>query len=83
MITPAFHPGAQPLIRRDKEPLNLSTLKFTALMYLVEAGRKEDYEQMNEIIRYAREFGATTEEINAILGIDGLKQGGTDEYNSQ
>ena len=47
--------------------LNFETLKFTALSYLTEARHNEDYEQMGEIITYAREFGAGPDEISAIL----------------
>lgn len=47
--------------------LNLTPLKVTALAYLSEARNQEQYEQMTEIVRYAREFGATNQEIRAVL----------------
>ena len=49
--------------------LDLSTLKVTALTYLAEARAQERYEHMNEIIRYAQEFGATDNEINTLLRV--------------
>jgi hypothetical protein len=49
--------------------LDLSPLRLTALTYLAEARIKEDYEQMNDIVLYAKEFGATGREINAVLGV--------------
>lgn len=49
--------------------LDLSPLRLTALTYLAEARIKEGYEQMNDIVLYAKEFGATDREINAVLGV--------------
>lgn len=48
--------------------LDLSALKLTALTYLAEARVQEDYEQMTDIVLYAKEFGATDREIDAVLG---------------
>ncbi len=70
MTAQTFNPQSRQPIQPKTDLLNLETLKFTALMYLVEAGRNEDYEQMPEIIRFAREFGASSTEINTILGLE-------------
>ena len=51
----------------NRRELNLTPLKVTALSYLREARSREEYEQMAELIRYAREFGATEREVALIL----------------
>lgn len=42
-------------------------LRLTALVYLKEALLKERYEDCADIIAQAREFGATSSEINGLL----------------
>ena len=43
------------------------TLKETALLYLFEALLEENFEEAPEIIRNAKRFGATQEDINAVI----------------
>ncbi|MBP9853959.1 MAG: hypothetical protein KBD53_03725 [Candidatus Omnitrophica bacterium] len=50
------------------EGLDLSPLKITALIYVIEALVDEKYEEMRELIHFAREFGATDQEVNIALG---------------
>ncbi|MGE0268941.1 MAG: hypothetical protein AB7S78_10865 [Candidatus Omnitrophota bacterium] len=47
--------------------IDLNPLKLTALLYLAETRARENYELMGEIVHYAREFGATNQEIRAVL----------------
>lgn len=47
--------------------LDLSPLRLTALTYLAEARIKENYEQMADIVQYAKEFGASAREIKTVL----------------
>ena len=42
-------------------------VKLTALLYLKEALRKEQYEVCAEVIALAKEFGATASEIESLL----------------
>lgn len=42
-------------------------VRLTALVYLSEALRSERYEQCAEIVQVAREFGASTNEIQSLL----------------
>ena len=51
----------------NKEELDLSALKMTALIYLSEARALEAYETMPDLIRYAREFGAAEHDVAAAL----------------
>ena len=50
------------ITRRRRNPLRL-----TALLYLREALQSENYETCNEIIAYARRFGATVRQIKNLL----------------
>ena len=42
-------------------------LKLTALLYLKDALRKEQYEICGEVIALAKEFGATASEVQRLL----------------
>ena len=44
------------------------TLKATALIYLRDALVNEKYEEAADCIKQAKRFGASQEEINAVLG---------------
>lgn len=56
-----------PGFRVSKGNPGLNPLKITALAYLREARINEAYETMDEIIRYATEFGADRQEVAAAL----------------
>ncbi len=64
---------AIPIMNQDVRPrvsmgdLDLTPLKVTALTYLREALVKEDYENMDELVRYARVFGADEQEVAQTL----------------
>ncbi len=58
------NPRPQP----QKDSLDLSPLKITTLIYVIEALVDEKYEEMRELIHFAREFGATDQEVNIALG---------------
>lgn len=49
-------------VRKSRHPL-----KLTALLYLKEALRKEQYEKCAEIVALAQEFGAAPFEIQDLL----------------
>lgn len=52
----------RPATRVSTGDVNLA-LKITALIYLREARINEEYENMTELVRYARQFGADRREI--------------------
>lgn len=54
----------------SKGDTNLLPLKVTALSYLSEALQTESYETMKELVHYAKEFGATPQEVAHILSGD-------------
>ncbi|MCA9393692.1 MAG: hypothetical protein KC900_05775 [Candidatus Omnitrophica bacterium] len=53
----------RPATRVSTGDVNLAPLKITALIYLREARINEEYENMTELVRYARQFGADRREI--------------------
>ena len=53
---------------KQNKPLNHDhILKATALLYLKEALVKEEYEDCQELIQNAKDFGAETKEISGLL----------------
>lgn len=52
-------------------------LKVTALLYLKEALYKQKYEQCPELVQTAKRYGATTEDIQTVIGryVRRLQQG--------
>ncbi len=61
MIKTMTHMGS-PRIGVVKHPV-----KLTALLYLKEALRKEQYEICSDVIAVAKEFGATASEVQSLL----------------
>ena len=68
------------LTSNDKQNKSLShdhILKATALLYLKEALVKEEYEDCQELIQNAKDFGAEVKEISGLLAehIRGVQAG--------
>lgn len=54
--------------QNKQEPVGYdSVLKATSLIYLEEALNKEEYERCAELIKRAKDFGATGTEVRSIL----------------
>lgn len=62
-----------------------NTLKQTALLYLREALRKDEYEDCAELIKNAKRFGALQAEITQLIAshIAGEKEGLQNEANNK
>lgn len=54
-------------VNSKQTPIGEEALKATALLYLQEALRQEEYESCAEIIDSARNLGANSDEIGKVL----------------
>jgi len=70
--------------RKNKLRHTDHTLKQTALLYLREALRKDEYEDCAELIKNAKRFGALQAEITQLIAdyIAGEKEGLQNEANT-
>ncbi len=64
---------------------NNEVLKETALLYFNDALLKQTYEECEELLSFARKFGATQDEINEVITdyVEGRKPRNPKEANIQ